>query len=96
MGISEVVEVVAKYVKGQKVRIISLTDDQLEANISNIEKCVSDTGTIVGCHRYGICEPHLPTIESPCIKDQHIYDIRRDKDGEIIRAIPEDALELLV
>jgi hypothetical protein len=31
----------AKYAKGQKGRIISFTDDQSKANISNIEKDVS-------------------------------------------------------
>ena len=89
-------EVEAKYAKGQKVRIISFTDDQSKANISNIEKGVSETGTIVGCHRYGICESHPPIVESPRIKERHIYDVRIDKYGETIRAIPEDALELLV
>ena len=86
----------AKYAKGQKVRIISLRDEHLKARHPHIEEFVSETGVIVESRWYGVTESYSPSGERPHVIDHHIYDVRLDKDGKIIRAIPEYALEPLI
>ena len=85
-----------KYMKGQKVRIVSLSDEHLKAKYSHIEEYISQTGVIIKSHWYGVSESYRPSNERPRVVDHHIYDVRLDRDHKIIRAIPEDALKPLV
>jgi hypothetical protein len=85
----------AKCTKGQRVRIVSLRDEQLKAKHPMVEECASQTGVIIECHWYGISESHRPVSERPRVKGHHIYDVCLDRDRKIIRAVPEDALEPL-
>ncbi len=86
----------AKYAKGKKVRIISLRDEHLKAKHPQIEKHVSESGTVIGSHWFGISEPYRPMHgPEPRIFDHHLYTIQLDKDGSEIRDVPENALELL-
>ena len=92
---SGVNQVEAKYAKGQKVRIISLKDKHLKAEYPHIEEYVSQTGVVIESHWFGVSKPYGTGTKPPHIIDHHIYDVRLDRDGEIIRAIPEYALELV-
>ena len=85
-----------KYAKKQKVRITSVKNQQLEPKYPQIEKHVSESGTVIGSHWFGISEPHRPMCgPKPRIFDHYLYTIQLDKDGSEIRDVPEDALELL-
>ncbi len=85
----------AKFAKGQKVRIISLKDEHLKGKHPHIEEYVSQTGVIVESHWFGVSKPYRPGSTPPHMIGYHIYDVCLDRDGEIIRAIPEYALEPL-
>ena len=86
----------AKYTKGQKVRIVSLRDEQLKAKHPHIEEYVSQTGVILEFHWYGVSESYRPGSEHPNMIGHYIYDVRLGRDSKIIMAIPENALEPLV
>lgn len=83
----------AKYGKRQKVRIISLKNEYLKAKHPHVEEYVSQTGVTTESHWYGINQSPHPLSEHPHVIGYYIYDVRLDRDREIIRAIPEDALE---
>ena len=86
----------AKYAKRQKVRIISVKNQQLKPKYPQIEKHVSESGVVIGCHWFGISEPYRPMRRpGPRIFGHYLYTIQLDKDGSEIRDVPEDALELV-
>jgi hypothetical protein len=85
-----------KYAKRQKVRIISAKNQQSKPKYPQIEKHVSESGTVIGCYRFGISEPYRQMRRpGPRISDHYLYTIQLDKDGSEIRNVPEGALELL-
>ena len=85
-----------KYAKGQKVRVISLRDGHLKTMHSHIEEYVSQTGVILASHWYGASQSYWSGSDHTHVIGHYIYDVRLDRDSKIIRAIPEDVLELLV
>jgi hypothetical protein len=82
-----------KYAKGQKVRIVS-AKDRFKPKHPQLEEHVSESGVIINYHWLGIDEPY-PMVRKPKpqIFDHYIYTIHLDKDGSLIKGVPEDALE---
>ncbi len=83
-----------KYAKTQKVRIISAKNQHFKPKYAQLEQHVSESGVVIGSRWFGIIEPHRPGGKpKPRIFDHYIYTICLDKDGSLIKGVPEDALE---
>ncbi len=73
-----------KYHKGHRVVIISVWDQHKELKYPEIEKYVSDTGTVVESYWIGLEGAGLS-------RDNYVYTVRMDNRGKEI-AVAEDAL----
>jgi hypothetical protein len=83
-----------KYAKRQKVRIVSAKDQHFKPKHPQLEEHVSESGVIIDYHWFGIDEPYrMARKPKPQIFDHCIYTIHLDKDGSLIKGVPEDALE---
>jgi len=74
----------AKYHKGHRVIIISVRDQHKELKYPEIEKYVSDIGTVVESYWIGLEGEDLP-------RDNYVYTVRMDSRSKEI-AVAEDAL----
>jgi len=82
---------IAKYSEGQKVKIIPLVGTDGYADLQ-IRRHVNKTGTVV--KSYCITRDEMPDLSKMFVyPDVYSYDVRLDKDGDIVRGIPEIALE---
>jgi len=76
-----------KYIKGQKVRIVSVKDQHMHVKHSRLEPLVSKSGTIVESYWVGLEGLDLP-------RDNYLYTVRIE--NKEVEAIPEECLELCV
>jgi len=82
---------IAKYNEDQKVKIIDLVGTDGYAD-RQIRQHVDKTGTVV--KSYCITRDEMPDLSKMFVyPDVYSYDVRLDKDGDIVRGIPEIALE---
>ena len=83
-----------KYARRQKVGIISAKNQQFKPKYPQLEEHVPESGVVINSHFFGIDEPYrLAHKTKPQIFGHYIYTIRLDKDGSLIKEVPEDALE---
>lgn len=76
---------------GQKVQITPLVGTDGYADLQ-IRQDVNETGTVVKF--YCITKDEMPDLSKMFVySDVYSYDVRLDKDGDIVRGIPEMALE---
>ena len=84
----------AKYVKGQRVKIILIKNQHLKLKYPELEQYVNEIGTVVDSYWMGFDElPHSATRIS--LKDYYIYSICLDKEKRELKGIMEDALEAI-
>jgi hypothetical protein len=82
---------IARFTEGQKVKIIPLVGTDGYADLQ-IRQHVNKTGTVV--KSYCITKDEMPDLSKMFVyPDVYSYDVRLDKDGDIVRGIPEMALE---
>jgi hypothetical protein len=82
---------IAKYSEGQKVKILPLvgTDGRADRQVG---RHVGQSGTVV--RAYVITRDEMPDLSKMFVyPDVYCYDVRLDRDGTILRGIPEIALE---
>lgn len=85
-----------KYVKRQKVRIVSAKNQHFKPRYPQLEEHVSESGIVIHFYWFGISEPYcLVRRPKPRILDHYLYTIQLDKDGSWLKAVPEDALEAI-
>jgi hypothetical protein len=73
-----------KYHKGYRVIVISVQDQHKKPKYPEIEKYVSDTGTVVDSYWIGLKKADVS-------RDNYVYTVRMDNRGREI-AVAEDAL----
>ena len=78
-----------KYTEGQKVRIITLIDGFGRPD-PRVKTWVGKTGEVVKSYYVSGDEVWEKTLK---LEDVYCYDIRLDGGGDIVRGIPEVALE---
>ena len=85
-----------KYIKRQKVRIVSAKNQHFKPRYPQLEEHVSESGIVIGCHWFGVSEPYrLVRRPKPRIFDHYLYIIQLEKDSSRLNAVPEDALEAI-
>ena len=75
-----------KYIKGQKVKIISVKDQHMHVKYPEFEPFVSKSGIIIESAWVGFEGLYVP-------RDNYYYKVRIENE---VKAIPEDCLELCV
>ena len=78
-----------RYIIGQRVKIITLIDGFGRPD-SRVEDWVGKTGEVVKSYYVSGDEVWEKTLK---FEDTYCYDIRLDGNGDVIRGIPERALE---
>ena len=85
-----------KYIKRQKVRIVSAKNQHFKPRYPQLEEHVSESGIVIDFRWFGIGEPYRPVRRpKPWIFDHYLYTIQLDKDGSRVKAVPEDVLEVI-
>ena len=79
----------AKFVEGQKVRILKLIDGFGRPD-PRMQAYVDRTGVVVGFYYLSADEMWEKTLK---LEDVFCYDVRLDGDGAVLPGIPEVALE---
>jgi DNA primase large subunit len=84
----------ARYVGGQKVRIVALIDSQGRPN-PQIQRFVNEVGTVV--RSYCVSGDEFPDLNKMFVyPDVYCYDIRLDERDVVLFGVPEVALELCI
>jgi len=78
-----------KYIKGQKVTIISVKDQHMHVKYQEFEPYVSKSGTILDC--YSVPLKELPRGEGLGLpRDNYFYKVRIENE---VKYIPEECLK---
>ena len=83
-----------KYNKGQRVKIISVKNQHGHLKYPELQEHINETGTILDSYFIPMRGLEGTTLEGE-VYDLSLYKIRLDKDGTILEAVTEDALEAL-
>ncbi|OGO41992.1 MAG: hypothetical protein A2137_00290 [Chloroflexi bacterium RBG_16_58_8] len=82
---------IAKYREGQKVRVLPLVGSDGRAD-RQVGRHVGKSGEVVKA--YCVTRDEMPDLNKMFVyPDVYCYDVRLDDNGNILRGIPEAALE---
>ena len=85
----------AKYVKGQKVRIVSVKNQHSHLKYPQFERYVNESGIIVESYVVRVEELNGAGHEEYLAGKYYVYEVRLDK-GDAVVTVPEEILEAYI
>ena len=83
-----------KYVRGQKVTIRSVKNNNYQLKYPEIEQYVREAGTVVESYLITASKPYPAEAKTPQLSDNYLYRVHLYLQDKLV-TVPEEALELL-